>query len=728
MAKNTKLNALSIGSVVKVRENNALVDFVVAAKNYEPDRNAGLARDYTLLIRKKVLPDEVAWATSVDSKTDLGWSRNNCKLREWLETTYYQRLNEDARSSIVTINYYANDGATSGKLFVPGENDLGSAGFGDTVWNALVYSGKEWLRDRGDSQKEDGPDMENWWYTRVLLAERSGGKWDVRESYFPDAEYSWCASVRPCFAVGANTRISPEGELILGSAPTISSFYLNGCDLGSKDGPFRIEYTVSDPDEDDLTVTETLSGAKLRVWKTSGADKASGVIVITDAVWNVLDDDQYYDLKITVTDGENTVEWTTRFLKTKQRGYRVFAGVIDNTVNGRPITSGSYTFSSLECIYDPKDESETSDRTIILDPEVNLQKNDFGTFEFTLPYTNVYYDKITPRKTVIMIEEDGGELWTGYVTEISKNFKMDKVVYCKGEMGYLKDISMRLEAKEWTVKELFEAAVKATENAGIKSFRLGTVSEAFANEKVSTKDSGAQYTTVWDVIDSILIGNVGGIVRLRKRRDKTTDYGVGYTRHLDFLVDIEEKTDQTIEFAQNLLDLEYRINADELVNRVKVYGYETRGFWFWAKTSTIVETVDDEESIKNYGVCERCILVEGTSSTHESLKRAGQKYLNENNVGLTASFTINALDLRDAGVDVGRLCFLKRTHVVSEVHKIDDWPYCSALRIPLDAPEDKEFTFGETLESFTKKQAGTSAVAKRALDAVNSVISYVSNG
>ena len=65
--------------------------------------------------------------------------------------------------------------------------------------------------------------------------------------------------------------------------------------------------------------------------------------------------------------------------------------------------------------------------------------------------------------------------------------------------------------------------------------------------------------------------------------------------------------------------------------------------------------------------------------------------------------------------------------MVSKVHGIDDWPYCSAIRIPLDEPENKEFTFGETLDSFTKKQAGTSAVAKRALDAVNSVVSYVSS-
>lgn len=747
MAKNVLLNTKALGSVVIVRENGAAAEFVVGAKNYESGVNSGIKQNYTLLIRKAVLSDRVKWANSVDATTDLEWGRDSCTLRKWLESTYYARLSSAVKNQMETINYQTRQGTYSyttvkGKVAVLGAEDYYSTTSGraldKTVLDALTkapssthYSGNEWTRNLGNSKmEEDG--MSNYYFTRVMLAfyaDANGwnyqNRWVVQESGYPDASMASTGYIRPCFVLNADTRVTPEGELVANSAPTIESFYANGGDMGAKNKAFAFDYVIRDADEDTVTVTCEIAGTMLSTNRfEASAAGTKWTFRLSDTVWNALDWDQYYELKITVTDGYAANSWTSRFLKTQKKGYRIYAGTIANSVNGTTIASGSYTFDTLECIYDPT--ADDAGR-MVFDPELNLQKNDFGSLELTLPKQNLYYDKVTAKKTVLLVEEDGGELWTGYVSELSKNFKMEKVLYCDGEMGYLQDISMRLEAKEWTAADLFTAAVNATANAGIKSFRVGTISEAFKTEKVSTKDSGAQYTTVWGVLNDILLQKTGGILRLRKRRDKTTTYGTGYTRYLDFLVDITETTDQVIQYGRNLLDLEYTIKAQDLVNRVVVYGYSTSGFWFWKNTNLIHTVVENTESVKKYGACERCILVEGTSSTEADLKAVGEKYMNENGTpNPTGSFTINALDLRDAGVDVGRLCFLKRTRVMSDPHGIFDKPLCSSIRIPLDEPESKEFTFGETVQSFTQKQASTSAVAKRASETLDSVIGYIS--
>lgn len=745
MAKNVLLNTKPLAGTVTVMENGIPAEYVIAHKSYEADANKGLAAGYTFLVRKNVLDDRVAWASNVSATTDLEWTGSHCNLSKWLADTFYPRLEEGVRGLIAEAAFRTRMGASygrdtaSGKVFILASDDYtarttGRTALDKTVLDALVKapgSGKEWTRDVGNSQMEE-PGMVNYYFTRVLMAyHESPDGWQIEQSGYPNAEYSSEAYVRPCFVVRADARITPDGTLCANHAPVIRSFYVSGGNLGAKAKPFTLEYSLCDADADTLTVTTTLGGTKVSsyTWEASGLIDPFAYTIPQNA-WDALEWDREYELKITVTDGQDTTEWTQRFLKTEKRGYRVYAGTLTTNARGSlgfpaKLEPGSYRLENLQCIYDPTADDETR---LLLDPEVNLQKNDFGTFELTMPKANVYYDKVNARKTVLLVEEDGAELFTGYVGEISKNFKMEKELYCDGEMGFLQDISMRLEAREWTAADLFTAAVNATTNAGEKSFCLGTISEAFQNEKVSTKDSGTQYTTVWSVLNDTLLQKTGGIIRLRKEHAYMKNNGTIYTRYLDFLTDITETTDQTIRYGENLLDLQYTIKAQDLVNRVKVYGYETKGFWFWKETNLITVLVENAESVAKYGAVERCILVEGTASTVESLKKAGEKYMNENGTpNPTGSFVINALDLKDAGVDVGRLQFLKRTRVDSAPHGISDDPLCTALRIPLDEPDNKEFTFGETVQSFTQKQASTSAVAKRSAQTLDSVIKYVSS-
>lgn len=74
---------------------------------------------------------------------------------------------------------------------------------------------------------------------------------------------------------------------------------------------------------------------------------------------------------------------------------------------------------------------------MILDPEVTLEANAISSFTFTVPVSNPFYNKLELKKPVVSIEEDGREIFMGYITETEKNFELDMEVTCESEFGYL---------------------------------------------------------------------------------------------------------------------------------------------------------------------------------------------------------------------------------------------------------------------------------------------------
>lgn len=700
----TRLSTKAVGTTVALQETtSARADYVIASHDYGGK---------TLLVRKTLLGPR---------RFD-----GNYTARDWSNSALYSYLNNTWVSGLCAATRALLLSTDNGTAFIPSKAELGF----DTTSAILPTAGKSavlslseqgacWLRDKAEYWNEETESWDEYGnYYFYSYTNYSGTYYTT--SY--QSAYNQSAYVIVCVCVSGALAVDDEGLVRTNKAPEIECEYVNEEDVGARSAPFRFYYKVTDPDGDSVTVTETVGTTVVKTYTPALGQEQ--YFTISQTLYDALDTDQYYELKIQATDGYDTDTVTVRFLKSSQAGYRVYAGEAATTVNGTSVGSGSYVLVEKTCIFDPRWPDESR---MIFDPVLTMEKNNFGSLEFTMPKENAYYDKMALRRTMLSVEEDGVTIWNGYVLELSKNFKMDKVVYARGEMGYLQDIACVVTSKEWTAGELFANIVNQTSGAGVKAFRVGQIDEELAGEEVDTTDSGSQYTTVWSALNDILLGETGGILRLRLRRDKTNNYGVGYTRYLDYLVDVPDKTNQTIEFGKNLLDLNYYMSGYDIVNRLKVYGYETKGWWFWKKTSPIVETVNDNDSIADYGVVERTLFVDGKKSTRAELQRVGQKKLKEMSAGLAGGIEIGALDLKDAGVNVNRLGFMKKARILSARHGIDQWELCSKLEIPLDDPAGKNFTFGETMDSISMMQAEESSAARRALSGMESVISYINN-
>lgn len=733
-----KLSAKALGSVVTVKENGTAAEFVVACHNYEAGLN-GAGR--TLLVRKTSLADQHRWGY-VDSTTDLCWA-DKSDLKSWLEKTYAARLDEKIRRNIGTTKYYCNDPAHSstgqamGSVFLLSAYELtgerqyadNSAKLDDAVLRALESGGGSpwWTRSVWpDSYKEDGDSMEHWYYTRVCLYEnRSSSNWSVYESSFPYARFENTATIRPCFTVPGNLRANEDGSLSENHPPNIICEFPDAGTLSSRCKGFSLTYTVYDEDDDTMKVTEYVDGIQLRQFNAQNGQKET--FTLDEKVFGQLKAENYHTIKITTDDGLKSAAWTQTFYKTDRVGYRVYAGTLTKGSLAGSIAFGgnslSYKWATRECIYDPTCVDDELDN-IIIDPQLEMEKNELGSFEFTLPVSSHFYNSLIPRRTVVSVEEDGVEIWMGYVAEIDKNFQMEKKVYCEGELGFLKDIRLVLEPKEYTAYELFSTIMAPANAKDWKSFKKGKISDKLKNVKVNLKESGTQYTTVWEALKNVLLGNVGGMLYVHKG---PSGINGAYVRYLDYFWTEDELslTTQCIEFGKNLLDLDYYVKAYDIVNRVTYYGYETKGWWIFAHTDKISVTVEDAKSVEIYGPIERCYVADGTASTKESLTKAARKKLNELKLKMDYSFEISALDLRDAGVDVMRLGFMKRAQILSWPHELNQYALCTKLSIPLERLDEKKFTFGSASETLSGQQATGTGAAKRAVETLRSVVSYI---
>lgn len=738
-----KLSAKALGSIVKVNENGTAAEFVVACHNYEARLN-GSGR--TLLVRKTSLEDRELWA-QLNSTTNLDWNVSHMKY--WVGSKYIARLDEEIRRNLGKTNYYYSGANSAGRIQgsafllsayeLTGERQYAdsSTKLDDAVLRVLESGGGSpwWTRSVWpEPQKENGDKTEDGRYTRVCLYGKSDSddKWSIYKSGVHDAESADTATIRPCFTVPEDMRVYEDGTLRESHAPVIINAYQNAGTMGTCGKGFSIPYAVYDDDVGALTVTEYVDGIQLRRFVAQNGQQLA--FTLDENVFEQLATEKQHAIKITAENGIKTAEWTQTFFKTEKLGYRVYAGTL---TKGSPedyaASSGlealgigkrlMYKWATRECIYDPTCVDDERDN-IIIDPQLEMEKNELGSFEFTLPVSSHFYNSLIPRRTVVSVEEDGVEIWMGYVAEIDKDFQMEKKVYCEGELGFLKDISLVLEPKEYTAYELYSAIISTASAKGWKSFKLGKTSGKLKNIKVNLKESGTQYTTVWDALKNILLGNVGGMLYVRK---EPSNIEGGYVRYLDYFLTEDElgATTQCIEFGKNLLDLDYYVKAYDIVNRVTYHGYETKGWWIFSHTDKISVTVEDAKSVEIYGPIERCYVADGTASTEESLRKAAKKKLDELKLKMDYSFEISALDLRDAGVDVMRLGFMKRAQILSWPHELNQYALCTKLSIPLERLDEKKFTFGSASETLSGQQATGTGVVKRAVDTLRSVVNYI---
>lgn len=426
--------------------------------------------------------------------------------------------------------------------------------------------------------------------------------------------------------------------------------------------------------------------------------------------------------------------------------YRVYAGLVSVTFQSS--TKARFYWAEKTLVYDSYGDSVEGEETngIVAEPVVDLENKSAGTFSCRVPYQvvtrfgqvkNPYYDKFTMGRTFIMVEEDDECIFFGRVTECELEFNLDKTVTSDGILNELEQINTRLGSGSYNTcadssVSLLAFVMGADQSrkgdSPVNCMERGKVT--VDDRTVNTSETGDQFGSLWSVLSTYLLEKDDAYLKLRLANDPGTERFFFYYDYLK--PEDVPQTSQSIEYGVNMLDfvLDEKCGSD-LVNSVTAHGTETvkHGWWIFKKTSynTISSTAKDDKSIAKYGLRSRHIYVDGKTSTTSSLNSTADAELKKYKQNAEPTLTIKAFDRKDVGEKVEKLGCLLRTHILSKPHSFDLWMVCAKARLPLDAPDNKEFTFGLTSASLSKRTSGLTAMAQILQDTVKGTVSYLNS-
>lgn len=452
--------------------------------------------------------------------------------------------------------------------------------------------------------------------------------------------------------------------------------------------------------------------------------------------------------------------------------YKVYYGYIDSSSETEYLDH--YVWTSRTLIYDT---ANADDNHYLIDPVLTMAANEAGSFEADVPNSNVCWNSLTLMLGIIEVEEDGDILWQGRITQINTDFDLNKHIYCEGELSFLNDcaievnwddyIGLSIGAGTWGFYPFnyFTNLIHCNISSDGKYIyngmqdrfdSLNVVDRAYESEcgfliEASTSDTNitaddTKYKSAWegltsDVLDGMLSKFSGyTFVTLNREHDSH-----GYRRVIDLMVvspdsyrstygdlmmgrGLDETTNQNIEFGKNLIDIDVEVGIqDDLVTAAYAFGYETKGWWIFRNTTAVSGFYVDPVSSAKYGVIQKAFSVDGVDSTTTSLTQAATDSVSGKAATEYQTIKVKAIDLYDAGEASDHLRFMKFTNIISELHGINRRMLCTGCTIPLDKPDQKEFTYGSTVKRFTKTQSATSSVADKSYKMSRTTMNYVTS-
>lgn len=385
---------------------------------------------------------------------------------------------------------------------------------------------------------------------------------------------------------------------------------------------------------------------------------------------------------------------------------------------------------------------------LVLSPKLTREVSKGGSLSFTMTRDHEQYENLQKMSTCITVEQDDKEIWRGRVLSHEADWYNRRVIYCEGALSYFNDSAItpfNYEGKlAQFLQHLIDAHNQQCGNMKMKRFELGTVTAALGDLVVhyGDRDSygvGEDYGSTWDIIDKMVLKTYGGYAYC------TFDAATGNNvlNYCDQAYEADRLVNQTIEYGVNLLDFTEKTDTNSLFTRVYPMGSkhtveETKWKWkflWWGEkytesheerygiSGTDAATINkylpkgysyrldssdgDCGWIQNDAAAQKFGIVSAlgeydTDSDNDTFA-AGVQDLQKNSLMVT-SYTVKAVDLRDAGYDKERLTFASYAHIISKPHSIDVIMLCTKLVEPLDQPDKKEYTFGMTRQTLTDRQ------------------------
>ena len=332
-----QIKDLAIGDgFVYLMEGGSKVKFYALAHNYESGLNG---KGRTLFCRESPATS----GTHTTSKKD-DYRVNSNDEDTWYKNTYVNKFSNEVRNLIGSTKYagqyayyYSNPGigVSSGtalssetyesSFFSISAAEVGGSSFSDgsALSSAAIsrisnirnrYGSGIWTRSPGTSitYTDETHFPTSYYYANSLyISSASGSSLSISNGTY-GSSYGYL----PCFTLPETLYIDKDGFPTENQPPEVTSDAgATGAELGEKNAPFTVGYTVTDGDGDPMTITEKVNGVELAV--------RENVITGTKLTVQCLSEKALFQqilngentLTLEVDDGKTTTEWTATFTK-----------------------------------------------------------------------------------------------------------------------------------------------------------------------------------------------------------------------------------------------------------------------------------------------------------------------------------------------------------------------------------------------------------------------------
>ena len=311
----TRLGDMAVGSTVKIKVNGTVKDFIIVHQG-KPSSIYDDSCDGTWVLLKDVYT------------TRTFGSRNNSykdsSIHSYLNSTFYDLIDSDIRAVIkqVKIPYWYGTGR-DGSL-ATGSNGLSTKVFllscyeiGARNGYGIPNDGAELDYFKSGDRVAYGSGGATTWWQRSPQTGNTYNVWFVNSAGSSNvSNYGNANGVRPAFVLPSLLVVFNDGTVTGNFAPEVTSDSgATGTELGEKNAPFMVGYTVTDKDGDPMTVTEKLDGTEQVVKTEVATGTALTVEWLSEKVGYQQVPNGSHTITLTVSDGKISVDWTATFTK-----------------------------------------------------------------------------------------------------------------------------------------------------------------------------------------------------------------------------------------------------------------------------------------------------------------------------------------------------------------------------------------------------------------------------
>ena len=297
----TKLGDMAVGSTVKIKVNGTLTDFLIVQQG-KPSSIYNDSCNGTWLLMKYI------YGTG---------SRD--AINSYLNSTFLNQIDADIRKEIKQVMLPDAGGNMFAKIFLLSATET-SIKFSYTASGegaVLVYfEGCNYTGADSTRVAYFGSSAYAWWLRSLDRVNDGWALYVDKHGGCGDSSSFTSYGIRPALILPSTLFVLDDGTITENQPPEVTSDSgATGTELGEKNAPFTVGYTVTDKDGDLMTVTEKLDGEVKQTRTEVPSETALTVDWLKEKAGYQQVLNGAHTLTLTVSDGKTSVDWTATFTK-----------------------------------------------------------------------------------------------------------------------------------------------------------------------------------------------------------------------------------------------------------------------------------------------------------------------------------------------------------------------------------------------------------------------------